>query len=103
MFLLLADTATTETVTHATESGFFPPYFGVMLLALVLTFVVGVLLQLVGYKVIDRITPGNLCKELTGEGRPDGKPNVALALVVAAMFLGMSITMGCTIIGVMVH
>ncbi len=86
----------------------FPEHFGTMLLALVIVFALVMVLYMFGYKLIDRITPGNLCRELLGRDPAQTvaephKPNVALAIVVAAMLLGLSIILGCTILGVMVH
>lgn len=100
-----------ETVTNAvaTEPGVLPPYFWVMLLALVLVAAVAGLLATLGWRVIDWITPGNLNGQLLGTpgdpkaGTPERAPNVALAIVVAAMFLGFSFILGCTVIGVLVH
>lgn len=99
----------TETATAVvTEAGFFPPYFGTMLVALVVVFAVVMLLFLVGYRVINWITPGDLCKELLGhdpKAPPAGpyKPNVALAIVVAAMLIGVSLILGLTVHGVLTH
>lgn len=84
-----------------------PEYFWVMLLALVLVAAVAGLLATLGWRVIDWITPGNLNGQLLGtpaeNGKPERAPNVALAIVVAAMFLGFSFILGCTVIGVLVH
>jgi uncharacterized membrane protein YjfL (UPF0719 family) len=104
MSALLAstETVTTAATTTTDGGGFFPPYFAVMILALVIIFLVACVLKIVSWRVIDWITPGDLGKELLGN-RPDGKPNVALAIVVAGMFLGLSITLGCTVIGVLNH
>lgn len=98
MHLLLADS----------DGGLFPEHFWVMILALVTVFVIALGLKLLGWRVIDWITPGNLGEELIGKEyvSPENagkEPNVALAIVVGAMFLGLSFILGCTIIGVMVH
>ncbi len=81
-------------------AGMFPPYFGVMLLALVVVAAVAAVLMLLGYKVIDKITPGNLSHELLGRLSP---PNLALALVVASMIIGGAMILSATIIGVLLH
>lgn len=49
------------------------------------------------YKFADWVTPGNLGNELLGTGRPNGTPNYALAGVVGAMLLGLSIIIAAAI------
>lgn len=78
-----------------------PSYFPTMLLALVLVFALVMCLFMVAWRVIDKITPGKLNDELLGKGRT--QPNLALAIVVASMVLGMSIILGLTVLGVLVH
>lgn len=97
-----------ETVTDAASSGFFPAYFPAMMLALVFVFVVVMILFFVGYRVIDKITPGDLSYQLLGHDPKNPpvaphKPNVALAIVVASMVLGMSILIGLVAHGVLTH
>lgn len=96
-----------ETVTETTTSGFLPPYFGAMVLALVLVAAIAGVLAMIAWKVIDRITPGNLDGQLLGtpaaDGKPERAPNLALAVVVGAMFMGFSFVLGCTVVGVLVH
>ncbi len=86
----------------------FPEHFGTMLLALVIVFTVVMLLFFIGIRLIDKATPGDLTKELLGRSpnvpAPEPhKPNIALAIVVASMVLGLSMILGATILGVMVH
>jgi uncharacterized membrane protein YjfL (UPF0719 family) len=85
-----------------TETGFFPPYFGVMLLAMALVFAVVMVLFVIGYKGIDLITPGDLSNEIVPKD-PTKKPNVALAIMYGSMVLGLSIILAATIVAVMVH
>lgn len=102
---------TTDVVVQ--NQGVFPEYFGTMLLALVIVAAVATVLAVLGWRVIDWITPGNLNTQLLGDPgntdpmqgapRPRRDPNLPLAVVVASMFLGFSLILGCTIIGVMVH
>jgi len=83
-----------------------PDYFPRMVLALVTVFAVVMLLYLLGWKVIDWITPGDLGKEMLGYGRKEGiatRPNVALAIVVAAMILGLAMILAATVVGVLLH
>lgn len=88
-----------ETVTESVMG--LPPYFPTMLLALVLVFILLMLLFVIGWRVIDRITPGKLDEEILGSQKK--QPNVALAIVVASMVLGVSVVLGCTVIAVLNH
>jgi len=95
---LVASESLTETVA---DHGVLPSYFWTMLLAVALVFLVSMVLYVIGWRVIDKITPGVLNKELVPEGiKP---PNEALALVVSAMVLGMSLVLAATIHGVLTH
>ena len=63
-------------------------FFGSILYALV-----GVLMFWLSFLIIDRITPYDLWKELVE------KQNLALAIVVAAMLLGISIIVAAAVVG----
>lgn len=63
-------------------------FFGSMLYALI-----GVLMFWISFIVIDKLTPYNLWEEIVG------KQNRALALVVAAMCLGISLIVAAAIHG----
>lgn len=91
--ILLAETATT--------ASFFPEYFWVMLLAIVLVFSLALFLFYLGWKGIDAATPGKLDEQLVPP--QGGTGNVALAIVVGCMFLGLSIVLAATIVGVLCH
>ncbi len=54
---------------------------------------VGMIMVFVAFKVIDLLTPGNLAKEITEN------KNVALALLVSSMMLGVSIIIAGVMIG----
>lgn len=54
---------------------------------------VGILIMLCAYKIIDGVTPGNLGKELTEN------KNVALAIVVGSMVVGVSIIISAALLG----
>lgn len=90
-----------------TTSGLLPLHFGSALLTVTLVSVLVSIMALICWKVIDRITPGNLDGQLLGtpatEGKPERAPNIALAIVVGAISLGFSFIIGCTIIGVLAH
>lgn len=87
-----------ETVTEAPT---FPPYFWIMLVAVVIVSLLGMLIQAIGWRVIDKITPGKLDEEILGTATK--QPNVALAIVVAGMFIGLSLIVAFTIHGVLTH
>ncbi len=72
-------------------------------MAFIVVLTVVALSFLFGFRVIDKITPGDLSKELLGESNGGKHPNVALAIVVAALILGMALVLGATIIGVLLH
>ena len=55
--------------------------------------VVGILAAIVGYKVFDKCTPGNLTREIL-EHR-----NVAAALIAAAVILGVCIIIAAAMLG----
>ena len=78
-----------------------PDYFGTMVAAITLIFMVVMVLFFVGWRAIDKITPGNLNNELVPV-QPRA-PNVALAIVVGSMILGMSIVLGLVVHGVLTH
>lgn len=55
--------------------------------------VIGMLLALLAYQIIDWITPGRLSKRISEEG------NVALGVVVGALMLGICIIIAAAIAG----
>lgn len=55
--------------------------------------VIGILLALLSYQIIDWITPGRLSKKISEEG------NVALGIVVGALMLGICIIIAAAIAG----
>lgn len=91
-----------EVETAVAETGMFPPWFKTMLLALVVIFSMSTILYALAWKVIDKITPGNLNDEIVPRlgNKP---PNVALAIIVAAFLIGFAIILGAAIVGVLVH
>lgn len=90
-----------ETETTAVAPTLFPEHFWIMMLALVVIFGLTMVLFMIGWRVIDWITPGDLNAEILGtNGRP---PNLALASVAGSMVVGMALVLGCTIIGVLIH
>ena len=84
------------------DNPLLPPYLKTMLLVLVIVFGVGMVLYAFGWRVIDWITPGRLNDEIVPRlgTKP---PNVALAIIVGSMLLGLAIVLGATIHGVLTH
>ncbi len=68
------------------------PLLNGLLLTLLFSFF-GLAIMLSGFRIIDKFTPGVLGEELTV------KKNVALAIVVGAMILGLSIIIAAALIG----
>ena len=89
-------------VETAVETGILPHYFGPMLLAVTIVFAVSMFLFLFGWRIIDWITPGKLNEELVPADQ-NKKPNVALAIVIAAMLVSVAYVLGSTIQGVLQH
>ena len=87
-----ADTGSLPALSSSPESWHARTLFGA--LGLVALFgIFGVVLAVVGYKVFDICTPGNLHKEIV-----DNK-NVAAAIVGAAVILGVCIIIAASIMG----
>jgi putative membrane protein len=63
------------------------------ILATILFSLVGMVMMFVGFKIIDRITPGHLTTELIEH------KNVAVAMVVSSMIIGVSIIVAAAIVG----
>lgn len=55
--------------------------------------VIGILIALLAYQIIDWITPGRLSKKISEEG------NIALGIVVGALMLGICIIIAAAIAG----
>lgn len=66
--------------------------FGGVLLT-VLFSAVGILMMLLGFKLVDAITPGNLSQEIIE------KRNVAAAIVSGAMIIGIGMIIAAALIG----
>lgn len=55
--------------------------------------VIGILLALLAYQVLDWLTPGRLSKKISEEG------NIALGVVVGALMLGICVIIAAAIVG----
>jgi len=75
--------------------GLLPENFWQGLLGTVIYFLVALALLPVAYKIVDKITPGDLAAQLLGTedketGQPAGRqPNIALAVFAGFLALGM--------------
>ena len=96
MFHLFASAqdAATETVVH---HGMLPPDFWQGVMGTGIYFAIAMLLFFAAYKVVDWITPGDLDKQLLGTEGGDGKPNIALGIVVAGMFVAIGMIIAAAI------
>lgn len=63
------------------------------ILSTVIYGLIGVMMATLGYKVVDKLTPGCLSTDITKE------KNVASAILAGAMILGICIIIGCVLIG----
>lgn len=81
----------------ASEDSLVNPHFWQHVLSSTVYFSISLLFLVVAYKVLDWITPGDLNKELLGEGRPNNQPNMALALVVGLFGLGLCIIIAASL------
>jgi len=70
-----------------------PDSFGMAVLSVIVFTTVGIIMSLLGFKIWDRITPGNLEEEICG------KQNIAAAILGAAIILGTSIIVAAAMLG----
>jgi uncharacterized membrane protein YjfL (UPF0719 family) len=84
--LAAADTSSQAPTWHAQSLGQALAYIALFAL-------IGIVLSILGYKLFDRCTPGDLHKEII-ENR-----NVAAAIVGGAVILGVSIIIAAAMIG----
>lgn len=76
----------------------FSPQLPQAMMGSVVFVLLALVLFLVSWRVIDKITPGKLNKELCPDGPRDlNPPNVALAIVVGSMMLGMAVIIAAAI------
>lgn len=80
--------AEAEPVTHL-HSNSVPQALGLMVLFALL----GIAVAIVGYRLFDKFTPGDLHKEIVEH------KNVAAAIIAGAVILGVSIIVAAAIIG----
>ena len=83
--VLAADAGTPSTWRAAT--------LGQALLYMLMFAAAGIVIAIVGYKLFDKFTPGDLHKEIVE------KQNVAAAVVAAAVVIGVSIIIAAAMIG----
>ena len=95
--VLLAGLASTPFTVRAADAGsavsWHAQSLGQAIAYMVLFAVIGIVLAVVGYKVFDKCTPGDLNKEIL-EHR-----NVAAAIVAAAVILGVCVIVAAAMLG----
>lgn len=103
--MLFADVAeaTTEVASNTEALGLFPPYFWIMIAAVIIIAGICGSLMIPGWRLIDYVTPGKLNEEIVPPEGSTKQPNMALAMIVTGMIVGFSFIIGCTIIGVLMH
>jgi hypothetical protein len=104
MFGLFANVDVTPVVE---SSSLFPVTFWSGVLGTVIYALIAAVLFPLFWKLIDLVTPGNLNAQLLGSTKekdnvtkshtPDGKPNIALAIVVGFLCLGFCIILAAAI------
>lgn len=87
--------------------GLFPANFWAGVLGTVIYALLAAALFPFFYKLLDWVTPGNLCDQLLGSTKdahnvvthhtPNGQPNIALAIVVGLLGLGFCIILAAAI------
>ncbi len=96
-FLTLILTLFAATSLFAAESAavetWHPQTLGHALLYMVLFAAIGIAVAIIGYKVFDKFTPGDLHKEIVE------KQNVAAAIIAGAIVLGICIIVAAAMIG----
>jgi len=70
-----------------------PDSFGMAVFSVVIFTLVGILMSVLGFKIWDRITPGNLEEEICR------KQNIAAAILGAAIILGTAIVVAAAMLG----
>jgi putative membrane protein len=91
--LLLATAPTLRAADAATPSSWHAHSLGQALGYMLLFAAVGIVAAIVGYKIFDKCTPGDLNKEILEN------KNVAAAIVAAAVILGVCIIIAASMLG----
>lgn len=91
--LLLNTTTVAFAADAAAPVPVHPRTFGEALLFMLVFAATGIVVAILGYKLFDKFTPGDLHKEIVE------KQNVAAALVAAAVVLGICIIIAASMIG----
>jgi putative membrane protein len=91
--LLLATAFTVSAADVAAPVSTHARTVGEALLYMLVFAVAGIVIAILGYKLFDKFTPGDLHKEIVE------KQNVAAALVAAAVVLGICIIIAAAMIG----
>jgi uncharacterized membrane protein YjfL (UPF0719 family) len=79
-----------DAITHST---WHPSNLGQALLYMVIFALIGIGVAILGYKIFDKFTPGDLHKEIVE------KQNVAAAVIAGAVVVGICIIVAAAIVG----
>jgi putative membrane protein len=71
-----------------------PDNFGMAIGSAIVFGLIGIMLMMLGFKIFDWITP-----KIDVETELAEKHNIAVAIVVGAVFLGISIILACVLVG----
>jgi putative membrane protein len=91
--LFTAPSLLAEGVTTSPASTWHPQSLGHAIANMVIFAAIGLACAVVGFKVFDKCTPGNLAKEIVEN------KNVAAAIVAGAVILGVSIIIAASMVG----
>jgi uncharacterized membrane protein YjfL (UPF0719 family) len=91
--LVLLQTSAIQAAQAETGTTWHAQSFGQAILYMVIFAMIGIVTAIVGYKVFDKCTPGDLNKEIL-ENR-----NVAAAIVAAAVILGVCLIIAASMLG----
>ena len=91
--LLAAPSLLAHEVTSPPASTWHPQSLGHAIANMVIFAAIGLAVAIIGFKVFDKCTPGNLTKEIVEN------KNMAAAIVAAAVILGVSIIIAASMVG----
>lgn len=91
--LAVAVTLPVQVVAQSTDAGMsLGQAMGIEILETIVYSIIGILMAVIGFKVVDWLTPGDLAEEVTH------KENRALAILAGAMMLGVCVIIASVLI-----
>ena len=91
--LFVAPSVLAEQIPMPPPSTWHPQSLGHAIVNMVIFAAIGLAVAIIGFKVFDKCTPGNLAKEIVEN------KNVAAAIVAAAVILGVCIIIAASMVG----